>query len=274
MATHIILRKYTYIRILPSDFPQAIAATINCAIATSAGAIRLAGSLSGKTVHVAGIGLLGLTTIAMCKELGADVIIASDIDENRLTLAKEFGATHTVNNKLSDPSPLFSEHPVDRFIDMSGSPQAMENGVDSLTLYGRAVFVGAVFKQPKIGISAEQVIRKMLTIQGLHNYNYADFDFAVDFILAHVKSILLPPLLSRIFHSMKQMKPFTLRCRRNLFARAYTSQKHSKQTWKPINYFEKINGRCFSPPCFVIYSFIQAVTISDGRQRECRLNWA
>ncbi|SMG24948.1 zinc-binding dehydrogenase [Sphingobacterium psychroaquaticum] len=216
LATHIILRKYTYIRILPSDFPQAIAATINCAIATSAGAIRLAGSLSGKTVHVAGIGLLGLTTIAMCKELGADVIIASDIDENRLTLAKEFGATHTVNNKLSDPSPLFSEHPVDRFIDMSGSPQAMENGVDSLTLYGRAVFVGAVFKQPKIGISAEQVIRKMLTIQGLHNYNYADFDFAVDFILAHVKKYPFASLIEQdfpldeaneAFHFALQKKP-------------------------------------------------------------------
>src|SRR5690606_9892932 len=62
VASHIVLRPHTCIRILPKGISLSVAATINCAIATSAGAIRLAGPIAGKNVHIAGIGLLGLVT--------------------------------------------------------------------------------------------------------------------------------------------------------------------------------------------------------------------
>lgn len=199
LATHIILRAHTHIRVLPADFPLAVAATINCAIATAAGAIRLVGSIAGKTVHVAGIGLLGLTAIAMCKELGAARIVASDVDTARLALSKKFGANETVNTKQEEQLAHIKTIAIDRFIDMSGSPDAMENGIETLTTHGRAVLVGAVFKQRKTGIDAEQIIRKMLTIQGLHNYNFADFDYAVDFILRNIETYPFASLIERDF---------------------------------------------------------------------------
>ena len=183
LATHIILREHTCIRVLPSHVSMAVAATINCAIATAAGAIRLAGEITGKTVLVSGMGLLGLATVAMCKELGASHIVVMDINEQRLALAKDFGASTVINSTTS----ILTDSNInpDRFIDMSGSPDAMEQGVEQLNINGCAVFVGAVFKQRKTQIDAEQIIRKLLTIKGLHNYNYTDFSFAVDFIIAH-----------------------------------------------------------------------------------------
>ncbi|MFD1768332.1 zinc-binding dehydrogenase [Sphingobacterium suaedae] len=183
LATHIILRAHTHIRVLPKHIPLAVAATINCAIATAAGAIRLAGDMTGKNVLISGMGLLGLTAVAMCNELGAAHIVVTDIDEQRLTLAKEFGASIRIIQGMTKSNDLPTK--IDRFIDMSGSPDAMELGIEQLHINGCAVFVGAVFKQRKTQIDAEQVIRKLLTIKGLHNYNYTDFSFAVDFMIAH-----------------------------------------------------------------------------------------
>lgn len=199
LASHIVLRPHTCIRVLPQEIPLSIAATINCAIATSAGAIRLTDSVANKNVHIAGIGLLGLVAIAMCKEMGANHIVASDINEDRLKLAKEFGATHTLNLKEQESDKALKKLSIDCFIDMSGSPDAMELGIDTLQLHGKAVFVGAVFNQRKTGIDAEQMIRKMLTIKGLHNYNYTDFSNAVDFIVKNWKKYPFESLIERDF---------------------------------------------------------------------------
>lgn len=199
LATHIVLRPHTYIRILPKDISLAVAATINCAVATSAGALRLAGAVTGKNIHIAGVGLLGLVSIAMCRESGAKNIIASDINPARLAMAKNFGATHTVNLCETGDKTLFQEIAVDRFIDMSGSPDAMELGIETLGLHGRAVLVGAVFNQRKTAIDAEKVIRKMLTIKGLHNYNYTDFSAAVDFMIHNWQKYPFESLIEREF---------------------------------------------------------------------------
>lgn len=199
LASHTILRPNTCIRILPKDINLGVAATINCAIATSAGAIRLVGSIANQTVLVSGMGLLGLATVAMCKEMGAKNIIVSDIDDKRLALAKRFGASHTINSKTQELAGITTELGVDRFIDMSGSPDAMEAGIDALQLNGRAVFVGAVFKQRKTGIDAEQIIRKLITIKGLHNYNYNDFSVAVDFIVENWKKYPFSEMIEKDF---------------------------------------------------------------------------
>lgn len=199
LATHIILRPHTCIRLLPKAISLRVAATINCAVATSAGAIRLAGTIAGKNVHVAGIGLLGLVTIAMCKELGASNIIVSDVNPARLEMAKHFGASHTIDLSERENCALLEAITIDRFIDMSGSPDAMELGIETLGLHGRAILVGAVFHQRPTKIDAEQVIRKMLCIKGLHNYNYTDFSFAVDFIINNWRKYPFESLVEREF---------------------------------------------------------------------------
>jgi len=183
LGEYCVLKPGTAVLKLPVDFPVEIAATINCAVATVSGALRLAGPVAGKRVLISGMGLLGIMCAAMCRAAGATQIIAADLEPERLQLASQFGATTVVNFRTNDPMPE-----ADVALDMSGAPEAMEAGLHALRLGGIAVWVGAVFKTRTVKVNPETMIRKLLTIRGLHNYNYEDFRTARDFIVGHVEA--------------------------------------------------------------------------------------
>lgn len=194
LAEYTILKPNTALLKLPEEVPLPVAATINCAVATVAGALRLAGELSHKTVLITGMGLLGVVCAAMCRVAGAAKIIAADIDERRLQQAIPFGVdqTHLLQYQTIDTT-------IDVVFDMSGAPTAMEAGIEALDVGGIAVWVGAVFKNRKIEIDAEQIIRRLITIRGLHNYNYDDFANAVAFISQHHQSFPFAQIVAREF---------------------------------------------------------------------------
>lgn len=178
LSTHCVLKYGTAVLKISEEIPLKVAATINCAVATVAGAVRLSGTLKGKKVLISGVGLLGLVCVAMCKADGASEIHVADISQERLILALNFGAD--VQHLLSQDPSLPTG--IDIAFDMSGSPDAMEMGINALSIGGTAVWIGAVFKTRPVQIDAEQVIRRLNTIKGLHNYNYEDFVHAVRFI--------------------------------------------------------------------------------------------
>ncbi|MES2653099.1 MAG: zinc-binding dehydrogenase [Bacteroidota bacterium] len=181
-----ILKEHTAIFKLPENLPTAIAATINCAVATVAGALRLVGDVKSKTVLITGMGLLGNLAVAMAKVQGAKEIIAVDIAEARLEQAKRFGATHTyLTTNTTAIKENLSAHKIDVTLEMSGAPEAAELGIEMLGIGGIAVWIGAVFKTRKIEIDAEQVIRRIITIKGLHNYNFEDLQYALKFMTNH-----------------------------------------------------------------------------------------
>jgi len=180
LADYCILKKGTAVFKLPEGLPTALAATINCAVATVSGAIRTAGNVDGRTVLITGMGLLGLVCVAMCKEAGANKIIAADINPSRTTQALQFGADIGMDLSIESASDIIGN--VDYAFDMSGSPDAMEFGFNKLGIAGTAVWIGAVFKTRDININAERVIRNLISIKGLHNYNYDDLANAVLFM--------------------------------------------------------------------------------------------
>lgn len=180
LSEYCILKEGTAVLKLPEAMPLPVAATINCAIATVAGSLRLAGEIKGRRVLITGMGLLGLACAAMCREAGASVVIAADVAATRLELASQFGADTIL--KLDDVSGTEVLRRVDIAFDMSGAPDAMEYGLNALAVGGVAVWVGAVFNTRKIQVDAEKVIRNLVTIKGLHNYNVADFRSALDFM--------------------------------------------------------------------------------------------
>ena len=188
LAELCILKANTGIIRLQETMPLAIAATLNCSVSTVAGAIRLAGNLKDKNVLITGMGHLGITCAAMCREAGAEWIGAADIVERRLSEALSFGA-HAAFDMSGDLTGLQSEitkqvngSGIDVVFDMSGSPEAMEFGVANLAVGGCSIWVGAVFNTRPLSIDPEQVIRRLITIKGLHNYNLEDFKNAYDFL--------------------------------------------------------------------------------------------
>ncbi len=75
-----------------------VTAIIGCAVMTGAGAVYYtAGVKKGESVAVFGVGGVGLSAIAAAAVVGANPIIAVDLDDSKLAFAKKFGATHGVN---------------------------------------------------------------------------------------------------------------------------------------------------------------------------------
>ncbi len=193
LAEYCILRRDTQVLKVPQGLPLPIAATVNCAGATVAGAIRLAGDLLGKRVLITGMGLLGMYAAAMCREAGASWVGAADLSDDRLAESVRFGVHQIFNSadwnseRLATIQAQLPDGGIDVVLDMSGSPEAMEQGLALLDIGGVAVWVGAVFKTRRVNLDPERVIRRLITIKGLHNYNYQDIKRALEFLTANWK---------------------------------------------------------------------------------------
>jgi alcohol dehydrogenase len=108
--------------------------------------------------------------------------------DRRLLRAESFGATKTVRVG-GGPDALqptveatTSGRGADIAIDMSGAPEAMESGLEQLRIGGRYVWVGAVYPARPLALAAETVVRKVLSIQGVHNYAPSDLGRALAFL--------------------------------------------------------------------------------------------
>jgi threonine 3-dehydrogenase len=105
-----------------------------------------AAEVSGKDVLVTGSGVIGLASVAIARYLGAAHIIATDVDDGRLALAREFGADATINSRARD----WSDGVVDEalgsgpevLIEMSGHPDAVRGGFAALAKGGTAALLG------------------------------------------------------------------------------------------------------------------------------------
>ena len=87
------------------DMPWPQAALVGCCVATGVGAVtRHAKIEAGSTVLVIGCGGVGLNAVQGAMLSGARTIIAADIRDNKLEMARTFGATHTINTATdNDP---------------------------------------------------------------------------------------------------------------------------------------------------------------------------
>jgi len=188
LAEYTILRKNTIVFKVDEAIPLPVAAIINCAVATVAGSIRLAGDLKDKNVLVSGAGMLGIIACAMAANNGAKNVIAIDVDSQRLKNAKEFGAIFcaeaqtngsALTTRLKEAG--FRES-VQVILEYSGSAVAMETSLHVLDIGGIAIWIGSTYPQRPVQIDAEKIIRNIQTIKGLHNYNEQDLLNAVQFI--------------------------------------------------------------------------------------------
>jgi putative phosphonate catabolism associated alcohol dehydrogenase len=215
LAEYIILRKHTSVVIIHDDIPDRIAALINCSVATVAGAIRLAGSLKGKNVLVFGTGMLGTIACAMAKKNSALKVIAADKELNRSMKALQFGADDFIalpQDQAEDLSIIGSElsvlNDIDIVLEFTGIPEAIMFALSKLNVGGKAILVGSTFRQPDISINAEMIVRKLLTIQGLHNYNEKDLVSAVAFMESARHFFPFEELVSKTFDLSQVQQAF------------------------------------------------------------------
>lgn len=201
-ATHCHLTAGSTIFKLPEHLTLKESAPLNCTHATVAGAIRLAGDFKGKNVLICGVGMLGLSACAMAKEAGANLVFAMDIDNDRLKKSKTFGADIVLQSKdeLSELQNITKKNSgIDIVIETSGVPIAIENTLKMLNIGGTLVLVGSVYSQRDLSINAETLVRRLLTIKGLHNYIHQDLAYAINFLAENSKKYPFEQLVSHEF---------------------------------------------------------------------------
>jgi alcohol dehydrogenase len=201
-AEYCHLAKGTTIVKIADDIPYEVIGPANCATATTAAAFRKGGYCAGKVVIIQGTGMLGLTACAMARYLDADEVIALDIDENRLNMAREMGATKALlldNNPeiiINEVLQITNGYKGDLIIEMSGFTESIELGFNLLGIGGHYVFVGSVFTQPAVEISAETTVRSLFNIHGQHNYTAQDLAMAIKFLSENYKTYPFESLIS------------------------------------------------------------------------------
>ncbi len=93
-----------YVVKVPSSTPDDVSSIIGCAVMTGAGAVyHTARVQRGESVAIFGVGGVGLCAVVAARVIGADPIIAVDLDETKLEFARSFGATHGIDASKVDP---------------------------------------------------------------------------------------------------------------------------------------------------------------------------
>tara|TARA_B110000003_G_scaffold164780_1_gene164731 strand:+ start:16438 stop:17490 length:1053 start_codon:yes stop_codon:yes gene_type:complete len=124
-----------------------LAPLLGCAITTGFGVVENDAKIKiGDSVVIFGSGGIGLSMIQAAKLKGAYPIIAVDIFENRLELAKECGADHTIRHSNIEATNQtiknFTNEGLDVFIDNTGLPEIIELGYRLIHKNGSLVLVG------------------------------------------------------------------------------------------------------------------------------------
>ena len=131
--------------------------------------------------------MLGLNAMAQLSVAGAGRIIAVDPNAERLQLASAFGATHCTDSADQQDihrlvTSLTDGRGADIVLDFAGVGPAVETCLATVRTGGCVLLAGSVFPSAEISISPEHMVRRMLTIRGLHNYLAEDVDCAIRFL--------------------------------------------------------------------------------------------
>ncbi|MEJ1088651.1 alcohol dehydrogenase catalytic domain-containing protein [Microbacterium sp. Mu-80] len=171
-ASHAQLCRGTAIVRVPESLPAAVLAPVSCATATAVAAVDRAAwgrELEGSHVRVHGAGLVGLSAAAIAAARGARVEVR-DPNPARRALAARFGATGI-------------EGAPEVVIEASG--HGVADAIADVDTGGIVVLVGGGLPAEPVPLDAESLVRRMITVTGVHNCSAAQLADAVAFLAVH-----------------------------------------------------------------------------------------
>ena len=168
-ATHALVAERNIVKV-SKDLPLEKLAPLGCGIQTGAGGII--NSLQVKpasSIAIFGMGSVGLSAVLAALLVGSTTIIAVDVKENRLQLAKELGATHTVNSSQTNPveeiqkitggGALYS-------LECTGIPDVLSQALDCLAYTGVAGLIGVAPFGSRVSLDCQSILNGR-TIKGI-----------------------------------------------------------------------------------------------------------
>ena len=134
-------------------------------------------------VMVIGCGMIGVGAIVRAALRGATVI-AADIDDEKLALAKELGAKYAINTMTEDVharlQALTNGHGPNVVIEAVGSPVTYRAAVEEVAFTGRVVYIG--YAKSDVSYTTKLFVQKELDIRGSRNALPADFRAVINYL--------------------------------------------------------------------------------------------
>ena len=189
LAEYCYLQRGTGIVPLPAELSDEEATPLNCGAATMVAVTEAAEVSLADAVVVQGLGLLGLYGVALAKARGARLVIGIDAVGARRAMAHRFGADVTLDATRSGDEldravrDATGRDGADAAIEVCGNPAAIPAGVRMLRIGGRYVIAGCVMPEAHVTIDANMLLRRLITVRGVHNYHPRHLVQAVDFVV-------------------------------------------------------------------------------------------
>ncbi len=157
------------VKIDPS-LPLEIAALFGCAVMTGVGAVMNTARVEpGMSVAVFGLGGVGLSTVLGARAAGAYPIIAVDLLDSKLELARQLGATHTFNAKDGDPATAIkglTGGGAHYAFESVGNERVLVQAYQATRRGGTTVTIGLPHPSKQFAISAVSLVAEERTVKG------------------------------------------------------------------------------------------------------------
>ena len=176
-ASHVLLRRGTSIFRVSDRLSDSVVAPVNCALATMVCATEVLPTPC-RTAVVQGAGLLGLYGCALLRSKGVSRVLVVDTEATRLARVVAFGGEPV----LASLRGFIPTGQVDAVFEVAGTSSVVPEGVESLRPGGSYTFIGMVLPGTPLALTGEAIIRKCLTIRGVHNYAPRHLESAVRFL--------------------------------------------------------------------------------------------
>ena len=167
-ASHAICHERNVVKV-PADAPLELLGPLACGIQTGAGAVLNAlKPQAGQSLVVFGVGSVGLSAIMAARLTGVATIIAVDLHASRLALARELGATHTIDGAHQDAKATIlaiTGYGVDAALDTTGSARIVRQAVESLAPRGVCGIVGA--SNQEVALDLSQLMSAGRSVRGI-----------------------------------------------------------------------------------------------------------
>jgi alcohol dehydrogenase, propanol-preferring len=155
-AEYVLVPSSKYLVKLDEGMDLDTSATLSCSALTAYGAVRNAILNPYDNLVVVGAGGLGLMAIQLAKSITGAKIIAMDLDDNKLDVAKKNGADNTINSKKEDPikaiMELTDKMGADAVIDFVNASKTAETDMQLLRRRGKLVLVGLFGGELKLNL--------------------------------------------------------------------------------------------------------------------------
>lgn len=166
-------------------------------------------NLIGEDVLITGAGPIGCMAAGIAKQVGARYVVVTDINPFRLELAKKMGATLTLDvrtEKIEDAQKkLGMKEGFDVGMEMSGSPQALQNMLRNMAHGGKIAMLGIL---PPTAIDWDFVVFNGLTIHGIYGRKMYETWYKVTMLIQ--SGLNIEPVITHRFHYTEYEKAFEI----------------------------------------------------------------